>query len=174
MAVADMTGAKTPEEAAYCWSRFLIQDVMERRLQGTGIYACAFPFNFGENKEIIMPTMGFPIGHPPNPQELEAQLEPYKENLFAYLVLMTGLPQPPGEWAGDSHTPQERAEIPIGVPYELCETGDHVYYLFASLVCHKLPVTWAIRFDGESFGEFRGTHGHFGGSLLGRFGLGES
>lgn len=47
------------------------------------------------------------------------------------------------------------------------ETGDHVYYLFASLVCHKLPVTGAIRFDGESFGEFRE-------SLLGSFGLGES
>jgi hypothetical protein len=169
-----MTGAKTPEEAAYCWSKFLIEDTIERRLQGTGIFACVYPFNIGEKGEIVLPTLGLSIGHPPSPQELDRQLEPYREGLYAYLVLMTGLPEAPGVWAGPSYTNKERAEIPIGVPYELCEKGPHVFYVFASLVCDKLPLTWAVRFDGEKFGEIKGTHGHFGGSLLGRLGLGEN
>ena len=172
MAIANMTGATTPEQAAFCWSKFLLEDAMEKRLQGSGIFACVYPFNVGSTGEIILPSLGLRIGHPPSPQILEEQLQPFREGLYAYLVLMTGLPQPPGEWSGPSHTDVERAQIPIAVPFELCEQGPHIFYVFASLVCDKLPVTWAVRFDGESFGELKGTHGHFGGSLVGLMGLG--
>lgn len=174
MAVADMTGAKTPDDAAYCWSRFLIESTMEKRVEGVGVYACVYPFTFGESGEIVMPTLGLPIGHPPDPKQLEEQLDPFKGNLYAYLVIMIGLPEEPGKWAGDSYTDKQRAEIPIGIPYDLYEKGEHTFYLFASLNCRSFPVTWAVKFDGTSFGEVRGAHGHYGGNLVGRLGLGDN
>lgn len=174
MPEADLSWAKTPDELAAAWSKYIIDELIHRRESGvSSIQAGVFPFGIQDGK-VVLPAGEMPIGHPPDPSMATSHLQIYQEGLYAYLVVVTGEPGVPGEWAGPTYTDAQRAEIPIGVPGDLCEKGDYEFYIIASLVCETYPVTWAVRFDGEKFGEIRVVKGTFGGSLIGLMGIGEN
>lgn len=173
-ATADLSWAKTPDETAAAWSVFVIRELIRRREEGiSSVAASVFPFSRSAEGIVTLPAGAMPIGHPPSPELATFHLE-NTQDLYAYLVVITGEPGVPGEWAGPSFTDAQRAAIPIGVPRDLCEEGDYDFYLIAALVCGSYPVTWACRFDGEKFGELKYAQDTYGGSLLGLLGIGEN
>ena len=189
MATADMTGVKTIYEQAFRWSKFLIQDLIEKREAGEqGIRSSVYPFctlsREGEGTKTILPTAGLPLGHPPEGGVLSDILEMFledheEEDLFSYLVLITGMPDPPNQWRQEEEQALAAGQaapcVPIAVPWEMCERFEDrppVYYIIAALVCRERPVTFTAHFDGEEFGELRFAPGLFGGELVDALGMG--
>jgi hypothetical protein len=172
MAKADLGWAQTPHEVAVAWSKFILDEMIERKEAGTPLYASVFPFTQGEGG-IVLPSGALPLGFPPDPKVAESHLRMYSDQgLYAYLVVTLGIPEAPGEWLSPGVSDKERAEIEIGVPGGLCEPGPHEWYLVGSLVSPEQPYTWAARWDGEKFGPLRYVAGNFGGTLIGLLGIG--
>lgn len=169
MAVADLSLATNRYEIAAAWSRYLIDEFIERREAKTSnVLAAVFPFT-EQGGQVVVPAGGFFLGHPPSVEDAKRFLEAEK-GLYAYFVILAG---DPGNKDSDDEAGSggDKDPTPISVPKSLCVKDDYEFYLIAALVCPDLPLTWAAPFDGEKFGELRYAQGTFGGTLVGLCGL---
>lgn len=167
----DLSKAKSLDEIAYLWAKFLLSELMARReRQEAALASCIFTFE-NVNNFVHVPTSPTAVlGTPPQKDKALACLEP---ETYAYLVLVPGVPVPKEAWEGAEApmSSQEQAEIPLGVPSELIDLSrPHIWWLNAVFVSPSIQATFCAGFDGETFTELRevaGTHGGAFSSLAG-------
>lgn len=167
----DLSTARSLDEIAYLWSKFILTELMARRERQEAAIA-PYIFTFEEaNGQPQLPVMpSAEIGMPP---QASRALQALRPETYAYLVLFPGVPIPAAAWEGPSPTmpQQQRAEIPLGVPSVAIDlTKPHVWWLNAAFVSRGIQATFCAGFDGETFSplqEVAGTHGGCLSSLAG-------
>lgn len=161
MAAISLEGLKTPDEIAYAWSRFLIEDLIEKRNAGqqpipTGVFV--FELDDGIPTVPSLPTIFDPVDH-----EAPRRIIDNSPHAYAYLAVMTGLPVALGSWAAETGLPA-RQQL-IGVPYNIIEAGDFPFYLMAIFYSRSIEVVFCAPFDGKTFSKVQSMYGSYGGVL---------
>jgi hypothetical protein len=168
-----LSGAKSLDEIAYLWSKFILGELMARReRQEAALASYIFTFERIEDQPQLPIMPSAEIGLPPR---ADAATQAIRPETYAYLVLFPGIPMPAAAWDGPSPSmlPQERAEIPLGVPTELIDfSRPQIWWLNAVFVSDTIQATFCAGFDGETFGELKEIAGTHGGSLSSLCGIG--
>lgn len=160
MARANLEGLKDREEIALAWSKFLIDDLVERREARVRAITASI-YIFREEDVPLLPTLP-EFFSPEDPASAKEALKRYPE-AYAYLAVLPGLPLPKAEWVGDDH--QKAAQRILGIPPEIIDRGEYPWYLMAVFVAPNQRMTFCGAFDGEKFRTIRPIYGSYGGYL---------
>lgn len=169
----DLSGAKSLDEIAYLWSKFILSELMARReRQEAAVAPYIFTFEKIEDQPQLPIMPSAELGMPPR---ADAATHAIRPETYAYLVLFPGMPIPVATWEGTDAPmpPQEQAAIPLGVPTEIIDfSRPQVWWLNAAFVSDTIQATFCAGFDGETFGELKEIEGTHGGSLSSLCGIG--
>lgn len=167
MAIANLQGLSKPDDVAYAWAKFLVDDIIEQReAQVRPVLPGVYVFELDDDGAVSVPTMPI-LFDPEKPESLVGILDEYPR-AFAYLGVMSGLPLPKVEWTGQA--PTEAKKQMLGVPAHLIEPGTFPWYLMATFVSPSTKVTICAPFNGEKFGKVLSGYGLYGGALTSIFG----
>jgi hypothetical protein len=161
MATANLSGLSHPDEIALAWSKFLLDDLIEKReARVQPIRAALYTFEM-DGETPAVPTTGVFF----DPDELDSfeKLSSLCEPSYAYLAVLPGQPIPKGSWEGGPA--EERKRQPLGVPQEVIEEGPSDWYLMAVFVSPTVSMTFCGRFYQDTFSIVKPIYGTYGGYL---------
>jgi len=165
MAVADLSRATTKYEAALSWSRFLVNDLIEKRENRLQALApLLYVFELAEDGNVTLPSIGHQLSHPPGAEQAKVILSAYKDP-FAYLVVLPGMPVPERVWTGPTYSVKKRNEIPICIPGAMIDLGKFDFYLMGAFISREDKRTFCSSFGNEKFGPVRESREVTGGAL---------
>lgn len=94
-------------------------------------------------------------------------------DFFAYMLFLPGDPVSQKEWQG-SYSPQEQAQILMGIPESIIDSGEYEFHLHGIFVSNSTQITFCAAFDGNVFLPMKRADGLFGGTAANLCGIGVS
>lgn len=165
MATADLSRAETIDEVALHWSRFLIEHTIEQREEGSSpLIPCVYTFKLSDGSPVL-PQIPVSLGNPPTIESLLDALRLHGEHLYAYLVLMPGVPM--GDSEARAYSLGNKPDIPIKVPNEIIEQRGLDMYLMGAFWSKTEKRVYCSTFDGERFGSVLDSENVATGGLVG-------
>jgi len=165
MAIANLEGLSHPDDIALAWSRFLVEDLVERREQKTlPLFHGVYLFEMEDGVPLV-PTV--PEVFSPDDFDAPVKLVKDRPNAFAYLAVMTGAPVPLAKWTGETGLPAKKQLL--GIPSEIIEPGNFIWYFMAVFYSRTKEMVFCGGFDGEKFSQVKCMYGSYGGILADLF-----
>jgi len=164
----DLSNCKTDAETCTVWSRYLLEEVIQRREDGVqAVRACVFLFFRTPSGALVLPTAPHCFTEPLSPTallEMRDWLAGNDKTLVCALFITLGETVEQKEGVQRELTSSNAVRVPLGVPERMLPPSG--LYLVGVLdgIAGR---TWIAPFDGESFGSLRDVQGVFGGYLTG-------
>lgn len=160
MAIANLEGLTHPDDIALAWSRFLVEDLVERRENQTqAIHNAVYVFELREGVPQL-PTLPELFS-----EESESPYEAIKKypDAYAYLAVLPGIPIPQGNW--EKVTGLSPKKQLLGIPTEMIDPGDYIWYLMGIFHSKRQQMVFCGGFDGKKFSQVKTKYGSYGGVL---------
>jgi hypothetical protein len=165
MAIANLEGLTHPDDLALAWSRFLVEDLVERREQKTlPLFHGVYTFELDDGTPVV-PTV--PDIFEFNDFDAPFKIIESRPQAYAYLAVMTGQPVPLTAWTGETGLPAKKQLL--GIPTEIIEPGSFTWYFMAVFYSRTKEMVFCGGFDGEKFSQVKCMYGSYGGILADLF-----
>ena len=161
MATANLSGLSHPDEIALAWSKFLLDDLIEKReARVQPVRASLYTFEMIDDTTAVPTT---PILFDPDDESAYEKLVDSCKGAYAYLAVLPGQPIPKGSW--ESAPSAEAKKQPLGVPQEVIDSGPSDWYLMAVFVSPSQKMTFCGKFYQDTFSIVKPIYGTYGGYL---------